>query len=298
MSEPTETIARAGRLGISRQDAMTSKQIVLILLSAVLLGTSWSLPGCQKPQRLETLKAPYPTRQVFAVAPFRNESGSAFADGALMADKVTQRLALVRGIDTLPVNRVLSAMDALGIDRIADKGDAIRLRQTLGVDGLVVGTVTAYEPYTPPKLGLNLELYLDARLAWQGSELDTRELSAAATDAAAQLPGGAASRRQPVTALGGFYDAADPNVIDLLEAYVAERQPDQTLELALRRHTLSIDLYSEFVSNQVVTNLLEAERLRLRRPNASNTQRPDPDAVSPQPRTPEPDVDRSRGPRY
>jgi len=266
---------------------MTSKQIVLILLLVVLLGTPMSLVGCQKPQRFDTLKAPYPTRQVFAVAPFRNESGSAFADGAILADKVTQRLALTRGIDTLPVNRVLSAMDALGISRIADKGDAIRLRQTLGVDGLVVGTVTAYEPYTPPRLGLNLELYLDARLAWQGSDLDTRQLSAAATDDTAMLPGGAASRRQPVTALGGFYDAADPNVIDLLKAYVAERKPDATLELALRRHTLSIDLYSEFVSTQVVTQLLEAERLRLRRPNPSNTQRPDPAVPAPVSRTPD-----------
>ncbi|MBB6430767.1 hypothetical protein [Algisphaera agarilytica] len=266
---------------------MTSKQIVLILLSAVLLSASLSLSGCKKPQRMETIKAPYPTRQVFAVAPFRNESGSAYADGARMADKVTQRLALVRGIDTLPVNRVYSAMDALGINRIADKGDAIRLRQTLGVDGLVVGTITAYEPYNPPKLGLNLELYLDARLAWQGSELDTRELSAAATDNTAVLPGGEASRRQPVTALGGFYDAADPNVIDLLEAYLAERRPDDSLDMALRRHTLSIDLYSEFVSTQVTSQLLQAERLRLRRPTASNTQRPDPNVPAPQSRTPE-----------
>ncbi|MEM1110077.1 MAG: hypothetical protein AAGH99_15435 [Planctomycetota bacterium] len=264
---------------------MTSKQIVLILLSAVLLGTSMSLGGCQKPQRIETLKAPYPTRQVFAVAPFRNESGSAFADGVAMADKVTQRLALTRGIDTLPVNRVLSAMDALGMSRIANKGDAIRLRQTLGVDGLVIGTVTAYQPYSPPKLGMNLELYLDARLAWQGSEIDTRELSSAATEQTAVLPGGAATRRQPVTALGGFYDAADPNVIDLLEAYVAERKPEGSLDYALRRHTLSIDLYSEFVSTQVTTQLMAAERLRLRRPNASNTQRPEPSVPAPVART-------------
>ncbi|MEM9420127.1 MAG: hypothetical protein AAGA25_13895 [Planctomycetota bacterium] len=266
---------------------MTSKQIVLILLSAVLLGASLSLSGCQKPERLETIKAPYPARQVFAVAPFRNESGSAYADGARMADKVTQRLSLVRGIDTLPVNRVYSAMAALGIDRISNKGDAIRLRQTLGVDGLVVGTITAYEPYNPPKLGMNLELYLDARLAWQGSELDTRELSSAATDNTAVLPGGAASRRQPVTALGGFYDAADPNVIDLLEAYLAERRPEDSLDMALRRHTYSIDLYSEFVSTQVTSQLFEAERLRLRRPNASNTQRPDPSVPAPQSRTPD-----------
>lgn len=254
---------------------MTSKQIMLILSSAVLAaGAALTLPGCEQPQRIEHTVAPYHTRQVFAVAPLRNESGSRYADGARLADKLTQRLALTRGIDTLPVNRVLAAMDALGIDRIANKGDAIRLRQTLGVDGLVVGTVTAYEPYDPPKLGLNLELYLDDRLAWSGGELDTRELSAASTDRHSELPGGEASQRQPVTALAGFYDAADPEVMDLLAAYTVERGPDGTGEMTLRRHLISIDLYSEFVSYQLTSRMLDAERVRLRQPNARNTERP------------------------
>ncbi|MEO1238000.1 MAG: hypothetical protein AAFX76_14545, partial [Planctomycetota bacterium] len=228
------------------------------------------LTGCQ-PQRVDTVVAPYETRQVFAVAPLRNESGTAFADGTRLADKLTQRLALVRGLDVLPVNRVLAAMDALGLNRVASKADALRLRQTLGVDALVVGTVTTYEPYSPPKLGMNLELYLDDRLVWTGSTLDTRELSAAATDSAATLPYAAAASRQPVTALGGFFDAADPNALDLLTAYLAERNRDEDLELAIRRHTLSIDLFSEFVSYQLTTKLLDAERLRVRRPTAANT---------------------------
>lgn len=254
---------------------MTSKQIMLIMSSAVLAGgVMLSLGGCEQPQRIAHTVAPYETRQVFAVAPLRNESGSAYADGARLADKLTQRLALTRGLDTLPVNRVLAAMEALGMDRIADKGDAIRLRQTLGVDGLVVGTVTAYEPYNPPKLGMNLELYLADRLVWSGSELDTRELSAAATDRNSELPGGEAGRRQPVTALGAFYDAADPEVLDLLSAYAVERGPDGTGEMTLRRHLISIDLYSEFVSYQLTSRLLDAERVRLRQPNARNTQLP------------------------
>jgi len=249
---------------------MTSKQIMLILSPAVLLCAAMLLSGCQKPQRIDTVRAPYPARQVFAVAPLRNESGSRYADGVRLADKLTQRLALVRGIDTLPVNRVLSAMNALGMQRVASKTDALQLRQVLGVDALVVGTITAYDPYNPPKLGLNLELYLDARFAWQGSELDTRKLSSAATDRPA-VAGDFAIRTQPVTAIAGYYDAADPNVQDLLAAYVAERGPNASDGVTLRRHNISIDLYSEFVSYQLTSQLLFAERLRLRRPNATNT---------------------------
>ncbi|MEM6460198.1 MAG: hypothetical protein AAF710_12490 [Planctomycetota bacterium] len=234
---------------------------------AVLLLVS-TLPGCDTPQRVETIETPYERRLVFAVAPLRNESGSRYADGTRVADKVTQRLALTRGLETLPVNRVLAAMEALGLQRIATKADAMRVRQTLGVDGLLVGSVTAYDPYTPPKLGLSLELYLDGRVAWRGTDLDPRELSASPTDTSARLPGATITdvRGQPATAIAGFYDAADPNVVDLLAAYVAERKPASDPELALRRHTLSIDLYTEFVSYQLTARLLDAERYRLRRP--------------------------------
>ena len=265
---------------------MTSKQIMRTLSPVVLAaGALLSVAGCQQAERVEHTVAPYETRQVFAVAPFRNESGSVHADGARLADKLTQRLSLARGLDALPVNRVLAAMQALGMQRIANKGDAIRLRQTLGVDGLVVATVTAYEPYSPPKLGVNLELYLDDRLVWSGGGLDTRELSAAATDHHARLPGGPSAASQPVVALGAFYDAADPEVLDLLGAYVVDRGPaGDSHQLAVRRHLISIDLYTEFVSHQLTSRLLDAERVRLRRPTPGNTVLPPPAAqpASPQ----------------
>ncbi|MEM8739048.1 MAG: hypothetical protein AAGG38_11310 [Planctomycetota bacterium] len=272
---------------------MTSKQIMLILSAVTLLGVSAWAPGCS-PDRVEPIVSPYANRQVFAVAPLRNESGSGAADGIRLADKLTQRLALARGLDVLPVNRVLAAMRALGMPSVTSKEDALQLRQTLGVDALVVGTVTAYEPYNPPKLGLNLELYLDGRLAWEGNDLDPRELSAAATDRAAVLPLAEAARRQPVTAIGGFYDAADPDVTDLLTAYLAERGRNENLELALRRHTLSIDLYSEFVSYQLTARLLQAEQIRLRRPQASNTAAPPARLQPPVPQPAYPDPARPR----
>jgi len=187
----------AGRLGISWQDAMTSKQIMLTLSLAALCVAVTLLGGCQKEQRVDAVKAPYEARQVFAVAPLRNESGSAYADGVRIADKITAQLALTKGLDTLPVNRVLSAMQALGLSAVTNKGDAIRLRQMLGVDGLVVGTITAYDPYEPPKLGLSLELYLDSRLVWQGSGFDTQKLSRSASDPTATLPTVAGPRDSP-----------------------------------------------------------------------------------------------------
>ncbi len=256
---------------------MTSKQIMLILSAAWLLGVAVALPGCNQPQRLETTKSPYDTRRVFAVAPLRNESGSGFADGVRLADKITYQLALTRGLDTLPVNRVLAAMEALGMSAITSREDAILLRQALGIDGLVVGSVTAYDPYSPMKLGLNLELYLGGR-DQGGNGVNPRQLSRASTDDRAVLPAPGspetpASPRSsnvgfpaPVTAIAGFYDASDPSVTDLLTAYVVERGRDDSAEMTVRRHHISIDLYSEFVSHQLTSRLMESERLRLRGP--------------------------------
>ena len=262
---------------------MTSKQIMLILTrSALLLSLGLLVLGCQRPRRQPLPVAPYETRQVFAVAPIRNESGSGFADGTRLADKLTQQLALTRGVDTLPVNRVLSAMQALSLDRIQNQADALRLRQVLGVDGLVLGSLTTYDPYDPPKLGLNLELYFGDRAAFSrpGSDLDTRELSAAASDRPTRDRDGRPTTlpvdRQPVTAISGYFDAADPHVQDLLQAYVVERGPDGTGEMTRRRHLISIDLYSEFVSHRLIQQLLDAERLRLQQPNPTNTQAPRP----------------------
>lgn len=255
---------------------MTSKQIMLTLSLVALVGVVALQTGCQTEKRVDTVKAPYESRQVFAVAPLRNESGSAYANGVALADKLTYQLSLTKGIDTLPVNRVLAAMDALGMTAVTNKGEAIRLRQTLGVDGLVVGTVSAYDPYEPPKLGLSLELYLDPKLVWHGSGIDTRQLSRAATDPAATMPTYTGSITQPVSAISGHYDAADPNVDDLLVAYAAERGPDHGGEMTQRRYRISIDLYSEFVSYQLTARLMDAERLRLRRPNPNNTVVPAP----------------------
>ena len=96
-----------------RHDAMTSEQVRLIwmrlLLPAVVIAV---LAGCQKTPVEHTLTSPYNERQVWAVAPLRNETGSRHANGLVMADELTRVFENVQGIDALPVNRVLEAMDA------------------------------------------------------------------------------------------------------------------------------------------------------------------------------------------
>ncbi|MEM7578033.1 MAG: hypothetical protein AAF328_11245 [Planctomycetota bacterium] len=256
---------------MKRQDALTSEQVplirgprkvgfVLLLLLAALVAVG--IPGCTSTnQRSAQLQGPYETRQLFAVAPLNNESGSAHADGVRLADRLSEQLTVAGQIDTVPVNRVLAAMDRIGLPAVTSKSQALQLRQALGVDGLLVGTVTGYDPYDPPKLGLNVELYLDPK--HESSRFDIRKLSRAASDRDFRFEGYAATD-QPVSTLSTFFDAAAPDIQDAMQRYAVHRGVDYAATSAdTRLYRISADLYADFVAHEVCRRLLIAESQRI-----------------------------------
>ncbi len=243
---------------------MTSEQAMWMVLALALLASGCHYRGAKQSQGLS---APYGERQVWAVAPLRNESGSLHANGLKAADHLAQRLETAKGIDVLPVNRVLAALEALQMQGVTSTEDAIKLRGMLGVDGLVVGTITAYDPYDPLKLGLIIELYVDARRD-SFKSTDVRKLVRAATDEMS-LPNQPKQRpSQPVSVVSGFYDASDPAVRDRLLSYAAGRsgedEDDPTRDQRL--YQIDMDLYTEFVTYLVSQRLLRVEQERLAPP--------------------------------
>ncbi len=234
---------------------------LMALLAMAMLAAS-GMPGCSvSSQRSPQLQGPYETRQLFAVAPLINESGSAYADGVRLADRLSEQLTVAGQIDTIPVNRVLLAMERLGLAAVTSKSQALQLRQALGVDGLLVGTVTGYDPYDPPKLGLNVELYLDPK--HESARFDIRKLSRAASDRDFRSEGYAATD-QPVTTLSTFFDAAAPDIQDAMHRYAVHRGVDYAATSAdTRLYRISADLYADFVANEVCRRLLLAESARL-----------------------------------
>lgn len=237
---------------------MTSEQVPL-LTAALLLITGCALFS---PRGADPLLSPYPTRRVWAVAPLRNESGSTQADGWAIADHLVKQLENARHLDVLPVNRVLAAMDALKLPQVRSPNEAKQLLRTLGVDALVVGTITAYDPYDPPRLGLAIELYIDQNVEHFDS-IDVRGLTRAAT-AVGPLPG-PASVREPTSTVSAVFDAADPMVRRKLQRYAIDRGqvPDKDFWHLYR---VSMDLYSEFVSYVMSWRLLRAEAQRIATP--------------------------------
>lgn len=245
---------------------MTSEKVMLTLVMLAMF-----LAGCGSgsKQGADPLVSPYPERRVWAIAPLRNESGSVHADGTRMADHLARQLENAFHIDVVPVNRTLAAMEALQMREVQTPADARRLLGTLGVDALVVGTISNYDPYDPPKLGIAIELYTtpkyDASIA-----VNPRGLTSAATPGDTPQPTQARTQ-QPVSTVSAYLDAADPDVRRKLQRYASGRRKDKDDPLAFIRpdeeswyvYKISMDLYSEFVAYVMSWRLLSAETNRL-----------------------------------
>lgn len=242
---------------------MKSEQAMWMVVTLAVLAAGCQYRNAKKP---EVLVAPYGERQVWAVAPLRNESGSLYADGLKTADNLAQRLETVIGVDTLPVNRVLAAMQAQGMSEVTSADDVSRLRDVLGVDAMVIGSITDYDPYDPPKLGLIIELYFNPRRK-NAQAIDLQKLVRAPTGDMTQ-PTGPVRPGSPVSVVSGFYDASDPVVHQQLVTFVKQFDDAVTDGPARgwRLYQIDMDLYTEFVTYLVSKQLLRVEQERLAPP--------------------------------
>ncbi|MCH7546536.1 MAG: hypothetical protein IID30_09075 [Planctomycetes bacterium] len=238
------------------KDLLTGRIMSAFVLSAMLLVFS----GCSY-KRLHVplkLSSPYPQPQLWAVAPFGNESGVSLVETYRISDMFTEQVQQVQGLDSIPVNRVIEAMRHLGLERVETTRDASTLMRVLGVDALIVGTVTAYDPYLPPKLGIAIQLFHnDARASY--SDLDPRALTRAPTD---QSVPGASKPIKPIAQAAGVFEASNHETLKWLKEYARGRTlPDSAYGSDI--YLVSMELYTQFVSFRLTHDLLAFERSRL-----------------------------------
>jgi len=250
-------------------DAMTSAQL-LILRCVVAAGVAGLLVGCGTERaRLSNprvLTAPYDSEKgelLWGVAPLRNESGTTVVNAMSVTDALTHAIEQVRGIRTVPVNRTIETMRSLDMHGIATPADAKRLAQAMGVDALVVGSITAWDPYDPPVIGLSLALHADPGvLVGRRGELDAQRLTRLSTE----YDPAARSRylARPVTVASDVLDARDHGVLLELREF-ADGRADPESALGWRVYTASMELYTQFASYHAVRTLLDQEWVRLAR---------------------------------
>jgi hypothetical protein len=117
--------------------------------------------GCAAlPERVDqpTLHNPFPQISRVGVVTFFNQSAEPKLDGRKVAEAYAAELAEVPGYTVISTSVVDTAVQAYQID-FSREGDVRRLAQILDVDAIVVGTVTEYTPYYPPRLTLTVAWY-------------------------------------------------------------------------------------------------------------------------------------------
>jgi hypothetical protein len=220
--------------------------------------------GCANKEKLEpptALASPYERMQLWAVAPFNNESGVSIVKSDRVADLFAEQAEQVHGINAIPLNRVMLAMRKLEMRTVASPRDAASLMNALGVDGLIVGTITAYDPYQPPKIGAAIQLYQRDRPHRQ-SDIDPVEITRAPTEIA--LPGMLGSD-MPMAQASGVFDAGNHETLAQLDEYAAGRtEPNSAY--GKRIYTVNMEMYTQFVAYRLMHDLLESERIRLMPP--------------------------------
>lgn len=239
---------------------------VFAALSALLGGL---LSGCAPKRTLfppTALIAPYDTSEgdaLWAVIPPRNESGTTAVDTRSVGDAIVQACETTRGVRCLPLNRTIEAMRTMQLEEIRSPADAEQLAVLLGADAIIAGSVTAYDPYEPPILGLSLALYArpGSLIAQRRDVVDPYSMTRSYSDTQFR---GSNFLGSPNTVASEILDARDHSVLMVLRDY-AEGRSDKESALNWRVHLASMDLYTRFAAHQTVRRLLDEEWIRLAR---------------------------------
>ena len=196
-------------------------------------------------------------REVWAVAPAINLSGQREVDPLLQADLLFQQLQQVRGVTVIPVNRTAEVYASLGFEQVESAEQAALVCDLLGCDALLVPTVTAYDPYDPPKLGASLHLFRKPGTYARPANVDPRELARAASPPAEQSLPRDGEFMQSV----GMFDAANGSVREALFAYAKGRN-DPLGPMGAKEYLVSMDRYCGFVYQSLTGDLLRSMRQR------------------------------------
>ena len=101
---------------------------------------------------------PFPQLNKIAIAPFFNQSDEPTVDGRKFALAYFAELQAVPGFEVVPLGVVENAIIENRVD-LSHPCEARRLANILGVDAVVIGAITDYTPYYPPRCGLHVEWY-------------------------------------------------------------------------------------------------------------------------------------------
>jgi hypothetical protein len=231
-------------------EAMNCLKRWIVLVVAVVLAQ-----GCASDEprygRERQVYWPAPDRQIWAVAPAINLSGEEQVNPLLQADLLFAQLQQVSGITVIPVNRVVEVYASLQIQKIQSEEQAALVCNLLGCDGLLVPTVTIYDPYNPPKFGAALHLFTPSGDFARPASVDVRALARSMTPGTNDSIVRPAKFRQAV----GMFDAANGSVRQALQDY-ADGRHDPIGPLGSKEYLVSMDRFVGFAYQSLIEDLI------------------------------------------
>lgn len=233
------------------QRSLATRNLKLLTVVCLL-----ALTGCDAlkkkpiPYGRETpLILPAEQPQIWGIAPAVNLSGQSGVDALIQADLLYQQLQAVKGLTVVPVDRVVAVYQALRIAQVQSEDQARAVCDALGLDGLLVPTVTAYDPYNPPKFAVALQLF-EPKHHDESAAIDVRKLASEAAPA----PGANEPRHVKFRQVVGTYDAANGSVRDSVLAYAKGRFSPGS-PLGSDEYFENMDRYCGFVYHDLIRKL-------------------------------------------
>ncbi len=214
--------------------------------------------GCaQKPEwgTELTMVMPGSRGEIWAIAPAINLSGQREVDPLLQSDLLYQQLQEVRGLTVVPVDKVVEAYAGLKIQKIQSPEQASLVCEALGCDALVVPTVTAYDPYDPPKFGGSLAVFHRSGTQ-RAQNIDPSDLAREAAPIAGDAPPSIADNAN-ITQAVGMFDANNGTIRDALFGYAKGRN-DPLGPMGQREYLLSMDRYTGFAYHTLIEQLMRS----------------------------------------
>lgn len=237
-----------------------TRRIKLTVTLALLVVIAVGCKSNPKPPERQWLHiSPYPQPRTVAITVFLNQSGSDAIDPVAMTDEFYTELQQIPGLEVIPVNQVLAAMEQMGMGQLGTPEDAIQLANTVNADMVIVGAVTRHDPYWPPIVGLVVQLYArpdTAQLDETPTAVHPKELAQASQPFELAM----APPMKPQAMVVRIYDAGQKEVQNRLEKYA--KKSGKPTPFGWKKYTTR-RAYLRFVAHEIIGEMLAQESVRL-----------------------------------
>ena len=140
------------------RSAVKANVVCRVLCCFLIIMTAAGCAFVPDVRRKPQLANPFPQIRSVAVLPFVNQSEEPTLSGERVAMAYMHELQAIRGFEVLPLGAVRSRMVQFG-RQLRTGQDFQEFAQFLGVDAVMVGSVTDYQAYYPPRMTMKVSWY-------------------------------------------------------------------------------------------------------------------------------------------